>query len=74
MRRQWTIGMTMVCAGVAVMAQGGQSLGGGVKLTEPTSIASVYETPDRFVGKTIRVDGGRHQRAAALWRPYGTCQ
>lgn len=41
----------------AVVAEGGQSLGSGVKLTETTSMAALYETPERFVGKTVRLDG-----------------
>jgi hypothetical protein len=32
-------------------------LGAGVTLTEATPIAKLLETPDAFVGKTIRVDG-----------------
>ncbi len=31
--------------------------GTGVSLTEATSIKALYETPDKFVGKTIRIDG-----------------
>ncbi|HEX7779340.1 MAG TPA: hypothetical protein VF424_08890, partial [Vicinamibacterales bacterium] len=34
-----------------------QTLGAGVKLTEPTPIATLYANPDRFVGKIIRLDG-----------------
>jgi hypothetical protein len=32
-------------------------LGAGVTLTEATPIAKLLETPETFVGKTIRVDG-----------------
>ena len=41
----------------AAAAAADQTLGAGVKLTEATSIASLYAAPDRFVGKTIRLDG-----------------
>lgn len=34
-----------------------QSYGGGVKLTEATPIQKLYEHPESFIGKTIRVDG-----------------
>ncbi len=34
-----------------------QKLGKGVELAEATPIKALYEAPDKFVGKTIRVDG-----------------
>jgi Domain of unknown function (DUF4920) len=34
-----------------------QTLGAGVKLTEPTSIAALYAAPEKFVGKPVRLDG-----------------
>ncbi|HYN09539.1 MAG TPA: DUF4920 domain-containing protein [Vicinamibacterales bacterium] len=34
-----------------------QTLGAGVKLTEPTSIAVLYADPEKFVGKPVRLDG-----------------
>jgi Domain of unknown function (DUF4920) len=51
------LGLAVVLAGAAVVAQTGQSLGSGVKLSETTSMAALFETPERFVGKTIRLDG-----------------
>ena len=44
-------------ATAAGTAQSSQSLGAGVKLTETTTIAALYETPEKFVGKTVRLDG-----------------
>jgi hypothetical protein len=49
--------MTALLAGGVLAAQNAQTLGAGVKLTEPTSIAALYDAPERFVGKTIRLDG-----------------
>ena len=40
-----------------VSAAGDEKVGKGVSLTEATSIKALYETPDKFVGKTIRIDG-----------------
>jgi hypothetical protein len=40
-----------------VSAAGDEKFGKGVTLTEATSIKALYETPDKFVGKTIRIDG-----------------
>ena len=40
-----------------VSAAGDEKFGKGVSLTEATSIKALYETPDKFVGKTIRIDG-----------------
>jgi Domain of unknown function (DUF4920) len=34
-----------------------QTLGAGVKLSEATPIATLYKSPEQFVGKTIRLDG-----------------
>lgn len=34
-----------------------EKFGKGVSLKEATSIKALYETPDKFVGKTIRIDG-----------------
>jgi hypothetical protein len=36
---------------------GDEKLGAGVTLTEATPIAKLYEKPQDFIGKTIRVDG-----------------
>ena len=56
----------MRCVAVAVVGlvaaapAGGQEdekFGKGVTLTEATPIKALYETPDKFVGKTIRIDG-----------------
>src|SRR5262245_50279177 len=41
----------------ATLSTAGQTLGTGVKLAEPTPIATLYASPERFVGKTIRLDG-----------------
>jgi hypothetical protein len=44
-------------ATLAAVSDQNQKLGKGVELTEATPIKALYETPDKFVGKTIRVDG-----------------
>jgi hypothetical protein len=41
----------------ALSASGDQTYGAGVKLTVATPIQKLYEHPELFVGKTIRVDG-----------------
>lgn len=38
-------------------ARGDEKLGAGVTLTEATPIATLYEKPQDFLGKTIRIDG-----------------
>ena len=40
-----------------VSAAGDEKFGKGVSLTGATSIKALYESPDKFVGKTIRIDG-----------------
>ena len=50
----------LACAVVTVAAAAGnqdQKLGKGVTLTDATPIKALYETPEKFVGKTIRIDG-----------------
>jgi hypothetical protein len=51
------MGLAVMLAGAVVVAQTEQSLGAGVKLSETTTIAALYETPEKFVGKTVRLDG-----------------
>lgn len=34
-----------------------EKLGKGVTLTEATPLKALFETPEKFVGKTIRIDG-----------------
>ena len=41
----------------SVSAAGDEKFGKGVTLTEATPIKALYETPEKFVGKTIRIDG-----------------
>jgi hypothetical protein len=52
----------LVAIAVAVMALGGSVLadtkfGAGVTLTKATPISELYASPEKFVGKTVRVDG-----------------
>jgi hypothetical protein len=54
----------LACAVVTVAAAADQDaqgrdekLGKGVTLTDATPIKALYETPEKFVGKTIRIDG-----------------
>lgn len=51
-----TLVVAILAAGV-VAAAGDEKFGKGVSLTEATSIKALYETPEKFVGKTIRIDG-----------------
>ena len=48
--------MGVLVVGVAAAASD-EKFGKGVSLTEATSIKALYETPEKFVGKSIRVDG-----------------
>ena len=52
----------LVAMALAVMAFGGSVLadtkfGAGVTLTKATPISELYASPEKFVGKTVRVDG-----------------
>lgn len=47
----------ILLSAAAVAASTGQKLGAGVALADATSIKALYETPEKFVGKTIRIDG-----------------
>jgi hypothetical protein len=40
-----------------VSLQADTKFGAGVTLTKATPVAELYATPDKFVGKTVRVDG-----------------
>ena len=55
-------GSGLIAMAVAVMAFGGSVLadtkfGAGVTLTKATPISDLYASPEKFVGKTVRVDG-----------------
>src|SRR5688500_8825394 len=52
----------LIAMTVAVMTLGGSLLadtkfGAGVTLTTATPISDLYASPEKFVGKTVRVDG-----------------
>jgi hypothetical protein len=49
--------LSVMLMSLTVLAAGDEKLGKGVTLAEATPIAKLYETPDAFVGKTIRLDG-----------------
>ena len=49
------VAVAVFAAGVS--AQQPETFGAGVTLQTATSIASLYESPQKFVGQTIRVDG-----------------
>lgn len=59
MARVAALGVMAVAVVSATSAQPGseEKFGKGVSLGEATSIKAIYENPDKFVGKTIRVDG-----------------
>ncbi len=46
----------VVAVGI-VSAAGEEKFGKGVALKDATTIQALYETPEKFVGKTIRIDG-----------------
>lgn len=46
-----------VLLGATVAAAGDEKFGKGVSLTEATPIKALYEAPEKFIGKTIRIDG-----------------
>ena len=48
---------TVLAAATAALAAEETKLGAGVTLKEATPLAKVLETPDQYVGKTIRLDG-----------------
>lgn len=50
-------GAFVITAAVGIRAGVDEKLGKGVSLTEATPIKALYEAPDKFVGKTIRIDG-----------------
>jgi hypothetical protein len=49
--------MAVAVVSAAPGRPGEDKYGKGVSLTEATSIKALYESPDKFVGKTIRIDG-----------------
>ena len=56
MRHGWVL-TAVLAMSAALAASADQSFGAGVTLAASTSIDKLYETPDAFVGKTVRVDG-----------------
>lgn len=58
MVRAWRVGVAMaLVAGLTVTAKGEDKFGKGVKLKEATPIKALYASPEKYVGKTIRIDG-----------------
>lgn len=49
--------LVAVAAAGTVSAAGDEKFGKGVSLSTATAIKALYETPEKFVGKTIRIDG-----------------
>ena len=56
-KRSAVMGVVGGLAVATLFAAGDQKFGAGVKLTEVTTIKALYAAPERFVGKTIRIDG-----------------
>ena len=60
LRSMKTVGLAVMLGvlvtGVAVTAAD-KTYGGGVKVTESTPISALYSAPEKFVGKTVRIDG-----------------
>jgi hypothetical protein len=44
-------------AGLTLAARGEDKFGKGVELKEATPIKALYASPEKYVGKTVRVDG-----------------
>ena len=57
MNRWLSVVVIGVLAVATLAAAGDEKFGKGVSLTEATAIKALYERPDKFVGKTIRIDG-----------------
>ena len=51
-----TIGIALVI-GLSVAATGEEKFGKGVTLTDATPIKALYESPEKYIGKTVRIDG-----------------
>lgn len=56
-KRAVAVGLACGVAVAALSASGDQTFGAGVKLTEATAIKALYDSPEKFLGKTIRIDG-----------------
>lgn len=57
MIRRIPVLLAALAVSTTLTARGDEKLGAGVTLTEATPIAKLYEKPQDFIGKTIRVDG-----------------
>ena len=60
MKQRFTgLAAVMVAVVMTAVISGDQSIGAGVKIKDAdvTTIKALYATPDKFVGKTIRIDG-----------------
>lgn len=58
MVRAWRVGVAMaLVAGLTLAAKSDEKFGKGVELKEATPIKALYASPEKYVGKTIRVDG-----------------
>ena len=58
MKRMWQVGLAaVVLLGVTVTAASDDTFGKGVSLKDVTAIKALYDAPEKFVGKTIRIDG-----------------
>jgi hypothetical protein len=57
MKRIRTVAIAVLACVAAASASSDQTYGAGVKLSLATPIAKLYEQPESFIGKTIRVDG-----------------
>jgi hypothetical protein len=49
------VALAAMAFGVGLRAE--TKFGAGVTLTKPTPISELYASPEKFVGKTVRVDG-----------------
>jgi hypothetical protein len=55
--RSVLVGLALVGLVAVASASTEQKFGKGVTLTEATPLKALFETPEKYVGKTIRIDG-----------------
>ena len=55
--RQFVFAALVLLALVPALQAAEETFGTGVKLTEATAIKDLYASPEKYVGKTVRLDG-----------------
>jgi hypothetical protein len=49
--------LSLFAVSLSALVAADEKLGKGVSLTEATPIKALYDAPDKFAGKTVRIDG-----------------